>query len=84
MNEEEKYAIEDIKEMIELYEDDCLLTTGEDIKYMKIILNLIDKEQKEIQELRHFKEEVIDIIKYADDTAEPTYWNIRRLLRLGE
>ena len=79
MNEEE-YAIEDIKEMIELYEDDCLLTTEEDIEYMKIILNLIDKQQKEIEELKHFKEEVIAIIKYADDTAEQTYWNIRKLL----
>lgn len=84
MNEEEKCAIEDIKEMIELYEDDCLLTTGEDIQYLKIILNLIDKQWKEIHDLELFKEEVIDIIKYADDTAEPTYWNIRKLLGLGD
>ena len=45
---------------------------------------IIDKQQKEIEELKHFKEEVSNIIKYADDTAEPTYWNIRKLLGLGE
>ena len=54
------------------------------IKSMETTLNLIDKQQKEIEELRQFKKEVNEIIKYADDTAEPTYWNIRKLLRLGE
>ena len=47
-------------------------------------MNKDDKLQKELEELRHFKKEVINIIKYADDTAEPTYWNIRKLLGLGE
>ena len=48
------------------------------------IIKLFEKQQKEIKELKLFKKEVIDIIKYADDTAEPTYWNIRRALGLGE
>jgi len=50
----------------------------------EFIQRKIEKQQKEIEKLRHFKKEVIDIIKYADDTAEPTYWNIRKLLGLGE
>ena len=50
-NAQEKKAIKDIEEMIELFEDDCLLTTEDDIKYLKVILNLIKKQQKEIEEL---------------------------------
>lgn len=87
MNEEEKQAIEYLKLKIK---KDNLTIQGmfgdiyeeiqKDNKAIETILNLIDKQQKEIEELKHFKKEVTDIIKYADDTAEPTYWNIRRLL----
>lgn len=82
MNEEEKEAIE----CLEMVLDNETDIETEDLtnKCINNILNLIKKQWKEIQELKLFKEEVIDIIKYADDTAEPTYWNIRKLLGLGE
>ena len=115
MSEEQKEALEILKGL-EFEEYDWYVKTDKieghanDVvekveKALQTILNLFEKQQKEIEkrleeidslykmmsakddeieELKHFKKEVIDIIKYADDTAEPTYWNIRKLLGLGE
>ena len=51
MSEEEKEAIEHIKYLIEFTEDVCLYST--DNKSYKIVLNLIDKLQKETKEGYH-------------------------------
>lgn len=45
-----------------------------------VLQKIIKKQEKEIQELRHFKEEVSDIIEDAYYTAEPTYCRIKKLL----
>ena len=52
MSDEEKKAIEDLKEVIDLYNDECLITTEDDFKSIKILLNLIEKQSKEIEELK--------------------------------
>ena len=53
MSEEEKKAIENLKEVVDLYNDECLITTDYDFKSIEIILNLIEKQQKEIEELKN-------------------------------
>ncbi len=55
MSEEEKKAIENLKEVVDLYNDECLITTDYDFKSIEIILNLIEKQQKEIEELKKYK-----------------------------
>lgn len=52
LSEEEKKAIENLKEVVNLYNDECLITTDYDFKSIEIILNLIEKQQKEIEELK--------------------------------
>lgn len=52
MTDEEKKAIEDLKEVVDLYNDKCLITTEDDFKSIEILLNLIEKQQKEIEELK--------------------------------
>lgn len=81
MNKEKK-ALETFKHWIEYEKNnkEKINKADELINMQECILGIIKKQQKEIEELKHFKKEVTDIIKYADDTAEPTYWNIRRLL----
>lgn len=76
MNEEEKQAYNYLEKYIKWETFGERNLEGD----IHTILNLIDKQQEKILELKQFKEEVINIIKYADDTAEPTYWNIRKLL----
>lgn len=49
MTDEEKKAIEDLKEVVELYNDKCLITTEDDFKSIEILLNLIEKQSKEIE-----------------------------------
>lgn len=67
MTEEEKNSIEDLKEVIELYNDKCLIITEDDIKSIKILLNLFEKYQKEIEELKEDnKKKSIVIIEYQD------------------
>ena len=46
---EENEAIEDLKEVIDLYNEDCLITTDDDIKSIDIVLNLIEKQSKKIE-----------------------------------
>ena len=64
---EEKNSIEDLKEVIELYNDKCLITTEDDIKSIKILLNLIEKQYKEIEELKQEKEYLNCIIESDKD-----------------
>lgn len=52
MTDEEKKAIEDLKEVVELYNDKCLITTEDDFKSIEILLNLIHRYSKEIEELK--------------------------------
>ena len=52
MSENEIKAIENIKEMIELHENDCLITTDDDFESLKILLSTIEKQQKEIEDLK--------------------------------
>lgn len=52
MSEEEKKAIENLKEVVDLYNDECLITTDYDFKSIEILLNLIEKQQKEIEDLK--------------------------------
>ena len=86
MNEEEKQAIKELKHFTNMtvFWKEKEYTSHEIDNCINIVLHLIDDQQKELEELKHFKKEVNEIIKYADDTAEPTYWNIRKLLGLGE
>ena len=66
MSEEEKKAIENLKEVVDLYNDECLITTDYDFKSIEIILNLIEKQKKEIEELKMKlwkKELIIDGMK---------------------
>lgn len=46
ITDEEKEAIEDLKEVIELYNDECLITIEDDIKSIKIILELIERNRR--------------------------------------
>lgn len=54
MNEEEKKAIYKIQRLVEYFEDWNMKYTvvPEDKKYFDSLLNLIDKQQKEIEELK--------------------------------
>lgn len=52
MTDEEKNAIDDLKEVVDLYNDKCLITTEDDFKSIEILLNLIEKQSKEIEELK--------------------------------
>lgn len=47
MTEVEKKAIENIKEMIELHDDDCLITTDDDFECLKVLLCLIKEKIEE-------------------------------------
>ena len=51
MSEEEKKAIENLKEVVDLYNDECLITTDYDFKCIEILLNLIENQKKEIEKL---------------------------------
>lgn len=73
----DEQKLKEIKEKIKRSNKYILYVEFSDIKRL---FEYVEKQQKEIEELKHFKEEVTEIIKYADDTAEPTYWNIRKLL----
>lgn len=53
-------AIEDLKEMIELHEDNCLITTEDDFESIKILLDAYSKEKEKNKELMQDK---IDLIK---------------------
>lgn len=55
LSDEEKKAIEDVIEMIELHKDECLITTEDDFDNLEILLNLIEKQSKEIEELKEEK-----------------------------
>lgn len=44
------------------------------------LYKMMSVKDEKILELRHFKNEVNDIIEDAYYTAEPTYWNIKNLL----
>lgn len=52
LSDEEKKAIENLKEVVDLYNDECLITTDYDFKSIEILLNLIETQQKEIEELK--------------------------------
>jgi len=52
LSDEEKKAIENLKEVIDLYNDECLITTDDDFKSIEILLNLIEKLSKEIEEYK--------------------------------
>lgn len=52
LSEEEKKAIENLKEVVDLYNDECLITTDYDFKSIEILLNLIEKQEKEIEYLK--------------------------------
>lgn len=54
MNEEEQKAIECIKEDMNYAEEDDYMLVSTEIYYLKILLNLIDRLQKENEELRNF------------------------------
>ena len=64
MSEEEKKAIENLKEVVDLYNDECLITTDYDFKSIEILLNLIEKQEKEIEELKKKNQDVSDRIEY--------------------
>ena len=66
MTDEEKKAIEDLKEVVELYNDKCLITTEDDFKSIEILLNLIEKQSKEIEELKKY-EEGYKLLSYSLD-----------------
>ena len=53
-------AINYLKEDIELYEDGCFISTDDDFKAIRIILNLIEKKQKEIEELKKDKKALVN------------------------
>ena len=89
MTDEEKKAIEDLKEVVELYNDKCLITTEDDFKSIEILLNLIEKQSKEIEELKasHIttnnkatnteKAKIFDVIENSIDTyieKSKPYW----------
>lgn len=61
---EEKEAIEDLKLQIEQNENE-LPYSEECLKYKKVILNLIDKQEKEIEELKADKKEFLDSYSYV-------------------
>ena len=58
MSEDE--AINYLKEDIELYEDGCFISTDDDFKAIRIILNLIEKQQEEIEELKKDKKALVN------------------------
>ena len=89
MTDEEKKAIEDLKEVVELYNNKCLITTEDDFKSIEILLNLIEKQSKEIEELKasHIttnnkatnteKAKIFDVIDNSIDTyieKSKPYW----------
>lgn len=81
MNEEEKKAINDFKRTVELYEakpiDKILVEFDEfDYKIVKIVLNLIEKLQKENEELKKSKityEKVRDIQEKNKNIVDKNY-----------
>lgn len=81
MNEEEKKAINDLKRTVELYEakpiDKISVEFDEfDYKIVKIVLNLIEKLQKENEELKKSKityEKVRDIQEKNKNIVDKNY-----------
>lgn len=50
------------------------------LKEIDDLYKMMSAKDDEIEELKHFKEEVSDIIEDAYYTAEPTYCKIKKLL----
>ena len=70
---EEKKAIEDLKEIIDSYNDGSLITIDDyDIKSIDIVLNLIEKQSKEIEEL---KENMRKRIIYCNEIEKDLFEN---------
>lgn len=80
MNEEEKEAIKDLEEMIELYEDECLLTTENDIKYIKVILNLVEKQERVIKTRLKEIESLYKMMSVKDDKIEKIKEELRDII----
>ena len=67
MSEEEKKAIEQLNKRYEFFKENPLATNvwlTLDIHNLGIILNLIEKQQKEIKELKKKNQDVSDRIEY--------------------
>ena len=56
MTEKEKQAIEEIKKALRLAKNIDDITTSIRNEYVEIIVDLIDKQQKEIEELKKYKQ----------------------------
>lgn len=70
MTDEEKNAIDDLKEVVDLYNDKCLITTEDDFKSIEILLNLIEKQSKEIERLEKKIKRYEKIIEHKDEKCE--------------
>ena len=87
MTEVEKKAIENIKEMIELHDDNCLITTDDDFECLKVLLCLIEKQQKEIEDLKmqnHIIRDMNLTVRLSEEVFDETYIRKDKIKELRE
>lgn len=82
MNEEEKQAIDVIETVIRANRFDGLYTSiSIIIEAMQTILKLMDKQQKEIEELKETEWKVVEIISDTNDNLEEMFIKLIKIFK---